>query len=458
MHKDVLDLLSPSRVEFPERSPTKFKRHGHVEENNNRRYTLSDGLKKEDNSRLTNSDLSNLYTVIPDSSITVDEFGNERICFVDPDREFNTYEYWIDNTVSYLGEIHYIPHYEESYGAKDLLITFYLAEMMNFKVVTYGCKNLVPLFSLISHECVLLDEEKLYEGVEEGKIGSKRWHNEQLSFVGTRSHTNTWDIHSHPNSQLAILDDYNNELQKSHDFFGLGITQKHIVWPHMFFVYGSDWVGINRYPYYELVMQSQYHPTDDELVEFYKNRPAFILQSSYDYCNELFDSEFWEEGKTEWFEHKSAMVMDADLQKWVEENPGIKLMDHPTNCLSNGMLKIPHFRDNHIPSTLNQNMKPLQTELVGGNFMGDSYLSMQILSSLTKNVRFNSCGGSSNFLSSVPHINCHTMYGWDIMLKVNQSFKKKINYEIFGQDVFISPSGAHDTNGIDLYNEWLGDG
>jgi len=433
---------------------------------NNYRYTMEDGHRKD--SIDTGIDTNNLYKVISDDLIQIDEFGNERLSFVDPTREFDTYDYFIDPQLTYHGEIHYVPHYEESYSAKDLLVAFYLAEMMNFKVVTYGMKNLVPLFSLISHECVLVNQESLYKDlprleldnnpilderkIQEGIRGrdDETWMHEIMSYVGDRTHTNTFDY------RIDLFSQRNSaQIQWDIDWnlLGLGITQKEILWPHLFFIYGDDLVGINRYPYYEMVIQASHHPSDDELTNFYKNRKVSILQSSYDTCQELFESELWEEGKTEWFEHKSALK-GPGLELWLKENPGKTKEDHFLNFTSINLLKIPHFRENVISSTLSQNLKPLQSALTGGKFSGDSYLSMQMLASLTKNVRFNSYGGSSNFISGIPHLNSHTVISWDLMTLINRKFKRKANYAIFGDDPFISPIDAHPDWSVDSYREW----
>ena len=131
-----------------------------------------------------------LKKIIKDSIMEPYVFGDMVFEHYDlhPDRTFKEFEYIDSRGVlededkrnketdsfpirKHTGAIHYVPIPGEMIVAIEPLITFYLAEMAGFKVVAYGTKNMFPLLSLISHECVVVDSHE-YNVVDGATLAS----------------------------------------------------------------------------------------------------------------------------------------------------------------------------------------------------------------------------------------------------------------------------------------------
>jgi len=283
---------------------------------------------------------------------------------------------------------------EMTHTVIDSLRIFYLAEMMGFKVITYGTKNLLPFLSLISHEAVVCntDIESSWNYVEGASIVSDfPWQHFKSSYFSI-------DFHSNNSLELPVVSHVAQHWRSD-------------VW----FCYEGNLVGSRTYPYYELLNRSQYYPTTQNLIDFFKNRKICILESSWDDIKEIEELDIFGHKKGCWFEHKKMDSGDIGF--------GMDVVDKVVELVGS---------ENVIYDTID---KKLQKWVLQN--MADSYLSLQFYCSLVLGVRFSCSHGAGTFMGGIPHLNCNYIFGAEGIPPMYRSFKQQFNKEMFGQECYI---------------------
>tara|TARA_Y100000310_G_C20695327_1_gene825262 strand:+ start:1104 stop:2297 length:1194 start_codon:yes stop_codon:yes gene_type:complete len=394
-----------------------------------------------------------MYRIVDDSKITINRFGHQ-VCDLYPDKEFNEFEYTISNHASpemdkgykellnsdsfwnlhdsgaivkergflrdYVGEIHYMPINGETQAMLEPLVIFFLAERLGYKVVTYGTKNLFPYLSMISHKCVFMDGYAKREDLSANLSGSDGG--------GSICCDALW--HDFPNSFIR--------WEFVQNFLGVGFYHLVNNVNSLWFWYDNNLVGEWAYSYNDLIRRSQYYPTTEDLVDFYKDRPISIFKSSWEDSHKIIDeSPFFEDNKIYWFEHK--MDDRNPTQSW---NPGLE--DTMVDYFGN---------DDVMLNTTCDSNKKFQDWILSG--YGDSFLSFQLYMSIKKGIRFSAQAGSGRFFSQIPQINMFSWVGWEWDNKWIVPFKQRMNIELFGDPFYFDNKECNESSFVESYEKWL---
>ena len=381
--------------------------------------------------------------LVSDKDLIMDKHGFKTYDFY-PERKFDTFEFlysvdfnwWgeiLEKDTKYRGEIHYVPLYPESLQTFECLIIFYLAEMMNYKVVVYGKQNLFPLFSLISHKCVMTDHEIKNE-----------YFLEDRSLVGRYSVIN--DFPTPPSEEEVRVSGFEEiskwKFNSPSGYFDIFMTADfdRLIPSSRYFTYDGNLVGQNRYPYYELIEQSETYPKVQEMVDFYKDKEVCFLESSYmDYENFISSTPI--EGP-DWFQYKAWSGEEYRKEIWFTWEKSLAFWVNGCGSVIQGTTS---YLGNH------EIQKKIVMEYT------HSFLSIQILLSLYQGVRYNAWLGAAAFMCMIPQLNCRTLI--TPSKSAGKEFKKKINMLKFNQPVYYDDLRNTDTTThIQRYLRWLREG
>lgn len=244
--------------------------------------------------------------------------------------------------------IHLVPWYTESWGTLSYFIAFSIAQKMRIKIIAYGDKNLLPFLSLISHEAVVCN------------------FNVEDSFFSRHSNINNFPINLYEDifiyNENIILEiakiifpqfSYEYDKYKTEEYSSTG--PKSLLMNHAL----------------EILQKSSYWEND-----YYKINNIFLDHESKKVFQKLADkypkNSVWCEIKKDWYEDVEKIIL---------------------NYFDNDFL---------IKETLS--MQPYNKQMQKKIFSNypDHYMAIQILISISREVRFIGVGGSANIFSVLP--------------------------------------------------------
>ena len=288
-------------------------------------------------------------------------------------------------------EIHLVPWYKESWGTVNYFIAFQVANALGFKVVAYGNKNLLPFLSLISHEAVVAKYEETSEGLE------------CANPFNLRSDINNFPVGRYDEVEFC----FNENLT-----------------PHIVSIISEEFK--RRFIKY---MNEEYCQSGAKIT----NKALSVLRQK-----KLLPKDFYKMDK---------ICLDSRVQQIFEK---IRL-DYPDNAvwceIKDGwyegaediILKYPP--KGLLPDTLAK--KPFEKKTQKELFQkyADYYMSVQILLSVHKGVKYIGIGGSANIFSVVP-VNSLFLLSKEAYFNAAVPYKQKFEKEYYGSsfDCVFTPA------------------
>lgn len=274
---------------------------------------------------------------------------NININFIQPINYCGYQKYQFHNTNNYDQILHIVPWFKESWGTLSYFIAYAIARQANIKIVSYGNKNLLPFLSLISHEAIVSSSEI-----------------NQIDFFNLRSDINNFDMDNFKENKII----YNENII-----------------PHIASILSKEF-----YFLYQKYLLKEYSPTGPK-SNFYLMAMQVLEQSGclpkpfYKVDNIYMDAlieKIWLSIKNRYPDNA---VWCEIKNEWYEDVEDIIIKYAPDGLLYETLSKKPYC-------------KTIQRQLYSEH--SDYYMSIQILLSLYKNIKFIGVGGAANIFSVIP--------------------------------------------------------
>lgn len=323
------------------------------------------------------------YKIVNDKDFDIDKLNNKVYDFY-PDRKFKE-------------TIHVIPYYTETWGGKEYMQCFFLADRLNIQVVFYVEENLFPFASIYCHKCVLRSKGN-YDMLSRHSDINRFPHElyqDRVFYFNESGYYRLLDL-------IGFLDAKKILKKKIH----LGSLQSNI----------------------EREVEEKRLVTDNQLFDYFRDKVIYITKNSYDAYqkikNEFKSGEVWCEIKKEWYEDVEKIILTNDVN-------GIIIKD---------TLSIEPYS------------KKIQKRLI--EQYPDSFLSIQLLLSIKNGVRFIGIGGSAQLFEMIP-INTLLLFTKDRHFRMMIELKKELQKYQYNSIPVIHVHTAIRYIDIKLYENWL---
>jgi len=370
-----------------------------------------------------------MIKLIDDTNVNTDQWGFTEFRFCNPPA--GGYREWVyaialpydfirgGNNSSYVGSIH-ITLSGECNFTLELFVIFYLAEKFGYEVVFHGHKNLLPLFSLISHRAIVFETGSDFE-VDILSTQDINYFNEAGAQKKFPESFCSW--------RYQIEKYYYNDFaeKKQISLNRPDRLQTPYVKNH-YYIWDGHLVGPPSMVYAELIEKCEYFPTVKELVEFYYDRDILVLKSVWDLCSTIQkENPYWEN----------------DKKFWVEYKDGFKGTPPNYNEICSRFEKklIEVIGDNFVTNSLVSENKKMQY-WIWENY-SYAFLTYQLYCSLILKMQFCTAYGSSNFCAMIPQINVFSSWTEDPVFPKIMNFKSAINERLFGHKTFVGHWRQH---------------